>query len=313
MWLQQSRSSLFCLGLSLFALGSAVEAAPKAKPILGEAIFAQGRIQVIAQSAKKQTQANAQHQARLAAQRALARAVGELPFAAEKSVADLVRYPQIAQGVQQILRGAKSCGHGFHSGHGQAWHCLRLSLAGEQGVRRAMSPITHPYQLPAGGAYLSGDALKEEPVKRGLRLNLNDLKKMIPFSLRKEGAPQGPVDGVVIDVRALPYTPTLYKRLVDPRSWALYDPRNVEHGVWLARGSGGHAYSMGSAKAELRRLGSANPLVIKGEQVTATMDLMIRHTDAQKLQQADDQNGFLRKGRLVYLLEPLVETGGSVP
>lgn len=110
-------------------------------------------------------------------------------------------------------------------------------------------------------------------------------------------------DGLILDVRALPFKPALINRVVTKNNEVIYDPSKVDRGILAERGAAEYTNDMGKAKALLGERGSANPLVVQAAGLVKSTDVEVAPDEAGAIFASNQANNFLANARVVFVLQ----------
>ena len=119
--------------------------------------------------------------------------------------------------------------------------------------------------------------------------------------------PEAPYTGLLIDVRGLGLQPSIAPRVLTEAGYVIHGAATVDRGLATDYGVAGYDDDIDRVyKSE--RLGGeeANPFIVRatGTAGRYTGDAIIDNFDAAQVLQADEAGGFLRQGRVTFLLGP---------
>ncbi len=122
--------------------------------------------------------------------------------------------------------------------------------------------------------------------------------------------PDAPYTGLLVDVRGLGLQPSIAPRVLSAAGHVIHGAATVDRS--LATGYGVVGYDDDIARAyKSERLGGeeANPLVVRATGTAGhySGDAVLDNFDAVQVLQADEVGGFLRQGRVTFLLGPSAE------
>ena len=110
-------------------------------------------------------------------------------------------------------------------------------------------------------------------------------------------------DGLIVDVSEFyDFEPALVQHIESEQGDVLYGPGKVAQAFITKRGMASYASDLGKAKAILSGFGSRNPLLVKARALRGNHP-QVSSTDASHIFAANQEESFLEKARVVFLLE----------
>jgi hypothetical protein len=110
-------------------------------------------------------------------------------------------------------------------------------------------------------------------------------------------------DGLILDVRGHPFRPALINRIVTRDGETLYDPATVPPEVLALSGAAGYTNDVGKAKALLKERGSTNPALVRADALVRATDVVVGPADAVAIFAANQENSFLERAMIVFVLQ----------
>jgi hypothetical protein len=109
--------------------------------------------------------------------------------------------------------------------------------------------------------------------------------------------------GLVVDARGIQARPAMSPRIIDEKGQEVYGSMNVEREYAVQQGMSGYARDLTAAQSNPRV--TNNPVSVKGLRTEGAgrSDIMIANTEADKIRAAGDQEGFLKKCRVMIVLD----------
>jgi hypothetical protein len=117
-------------------------------------------------------------------------------------------------------------------------------------------------------------------------------------------APGGEVfTGLVVDARGIQARPAMSPRIIDENGREIYGSMNVEREYAVQQGMSGYARDLTAAQSNARV--TNNPLSVKGLKTEGAgrSDIVIAKADAEKILAAGDNLSFLKKCRVMIVLD----------
>ncbi|MBU1184081.1 MAG: LPP20 family lipoprotein [Proteobacteria bacterium] len=117
-------------------------------------------------------------------------------------------------------------------------------------------------------------------------------------------APGGEVfTGLVVDARGIQARPAMSPRIIDENGREIYGSMNVEREYAVQQGMSGYARDLTAAQSNTRV--TNNPLSVKGLKTEGAgrSDIVIAKADAEKILAAGDNLSFLKKCRVMIVLD----------
>ena len=136
---------------------------------------------------------------------------------------------------------------------------------------------------------------------------------------RKQAAPQAPAPaapqapaaspasggevftGLVVDARGIQARPAMSPRIIDEKGQEVYGSMNVEREYAVQQGMSGYARDLTAAQSNARVTNS--PISVKGLKTEGAgrSDIVIANADAEKIRASGDNQGFLKKCRVMIV------------
>jgi hypothetical protein len=126
----------------------------------------------------------------------------------------------------------------------------------------------------------------------------------IPSSAPVTPAPTGVVyTGMVVDARGLQSRPAMSPKIVDENGKEVYGSMNVDREYAIQQGMSGYARDLTAAQSNPRV--TNNPISVKGVKAEGPgkSDIVISNADAEKIRGASDNLLFLKKCRVMIVLD----------
>lgn len=172
--------------------------------------------------------------------------------------------------------------------------------------------------LVKGAKVMSKEYLSDGTVDVTVRMNLSGrLSQMImpkAFDKQPESAPPPPppavsapagdiFTGLVIDARGLAARPAMSPKIVDENGREVYGSMNVDRQYAIQQGMTGYARDLTAAQSNPRV--TNNPVSVKGVKADGPgkCDIMISNADAGKIRASGDNLSFLKKCRVMIVLD----------
>ena len=118
-------------------------------------------------------------------------------------------------------------------------------------------------------------------------------------------APAGPAayTGMVVDARGVQARPAMSPRVFDEDGKEVYGSANVDREYAVQQGMSGYARDLNAAQSNQRV--TANPITVKALRSSGAghSDLIISNADAQKIRSAGDNMTFMKKCRVMVVLD----------
>jgi hypothetical protein len=117
-------------------------------------------------------------------------------------------------------------------------------------------------------------------------------------------APGGEIfTGLVVDARGIQARPAMSPRIIDENGREIYGSMNVEREYAVQQGMSGYARDLTAAQSNTRV--TNNPLSVKGLKTEGAgrSDIVIAKADAEKILAAGDNLSFLKKCRVMIVLD----------
>ena len=127
---------------------------------------------------------------------------------------------------------------------------------------------------------------------------------MIPPSTPQPPAATSEVfTGLVVDARGIQARPAMSPRVIDEKGQEVYGSMNVEREFAVQQGMSGYARDLTAAQSNPRV--TNNPVSVKGLRTEGAgrSDIVIADADAEKIRAAGDTGGFLKKCRVMIVLD----------
>jgi len=239
-------------------------------------IFKKGYIQVEGKSEGKQSRFQALRAAEVMAQRELLRVLQNIRIYGSKEIGDGAQTADIAG----FLKGSVACGSAYYEERGQAEVCLRLNLYGPQGLYDRILPwlkknrIAPEYHI----AYPAGPS------------------SATPLSDSSH-------DGLILDVRGLPFQPALLNRILTSQDKLVFDPLRIEPELLIKYGCSGYSADLQTARSLLLQRGSSNPLVLSVQELDQHTDVKVSSEQAGFLMASEKAYQVLSQAKIVFLVQ----------
>jgi hypothetical protein len=109
--------------------------------------------------------------------------------------------------------------------------------------------------------------------------------------------------GLVVDARGIQARPAMSPRIIDENGREIYGSMNVEREYAVQQGMSGYARDLTAAQSNTRV--TNNPLSVKGLKTEGAgrSDIVIAKADAEKILAAGDNQSFLKKCRVMIVLD----------
>jgi len=125
-----------------------------------------------------------------------------------------------------------------------------------------------------------------------------------PKAAPEKPAPAGETfTGLVVDARGIQARPAMSPRIIDESGREIYGSMNVEREYAVQQGMSGYARDLTAAQSNPRV--TNNPLSVKGVKTEGAgrSDIVIANADAEKILAAGDNLSFLKKCRVMIVLD----------
>jgi len=122
--------------------------------------------------------------------------------------------------------------------------------------------------------------------------------------------PEAPYTGLLVDVRGLGLQPSIAPRVLSATGHVIHGAATVDRSLATSYGVAGYDDDIDRAYTSERLGGEeANPFVVRatGTAGRYSGDAVLDDFDAVQVLQADEVGGFLRQGRVTFLLGPSAE------
>ena len=109
--------------------------------------------------------------------------------------------------------------------------------------------------------------------------------------------------GLVVDARGIQARPAMSPRIIDEKGQEVYGSMNVEREYAVQQGMSGYARDLTAAQSNSRV--TNNPVSVKGLRTEGAgrSDIVIANADAEKIRASGDNQGFLKKCRVMIVLD----------
>jgi hypothetical protein len=116
-------------------------------------------------------------------------------------------------------------------------------------------------------------------------------------------APGEVFTGLVVDARGIQARPAMSPRILDEKGQEVYGSLNVEREYAVQQGMSGYARDLTAAQSNARVTNS--PLSVKGIKTEGAgrSDIVIANADAEKIRANAENQGFLKKCRVMIVLD----------
>ncbi len=174
------------------------------------------------------------------------------------------------------------------------------------------------------GIVKGAKVMKEEYMSDGtvevtvrMPLSGNFASVIIPRILEKRQAPPTPAPlqastqapggevftGLVVDARGIQARPAMSPRIIDEKGQEVYGSMNVEREYAVQQGMSGYARDLTAAQSNPRV--TNNPVSVKGLRTEGAgrSDIVIANAEAEKIRASGDNQGFLKKCRVMIVLD----------
>ncbi|MEI6314038.1 MAG: hypothetical protein WCO89_04145 [Syntrophus sp. (in: bacteria)] len=171
--------------------------------------------------------------------------------------------------------------------------------------------------LVKGSKVMNKEYLSDGTVEVTVRMNLSGRlsQSIMPKAFEKEqgaapppppavSAPSGDIfTGLVIDARGLAARPAMSPKIVDENGKEVYGSMNVDRLYAIQQGMTGYARDLTAAQSNPRV--TNNPVSVKGVKASGPgkCDIMISNADAEKIRASGDNLSFLKKCRVMIVLD----------
>ena len=109
--------------------------------------------------------------------------------------------------------------------------------------------------------------------------------------------------GLVVDARGIQARPAMSPRIIDEKGQEVYGSMNVDREYAVQQGMSGYARDLTAAQSNPRV--TNNPVSVKGlrTEEAGRSDIVIANAEAEKIRAAGDNEGFLKKCRVMIVLD----------
>jgi len=109
--------------------------------------------------------------------------------------------------------------------------------------------------------------------------------------------------GLVVDARGIQARPAMSPRIIDEKGQEVYGSMNVDREYAVQQGMSGYARDLTAAQGNARVTNS--PISVKGLKTEGAgrSDIVIANADAEKIRASGDNQGFLKKCRVMIVLD----------
>ena len=109
--------------------------------------------------------------------------------------------------------------------------------------------------------------------------------------------------GLVVDARGIQARPAMSPRIIDEKGQEVYGSMNVEREYAVQQGMSGYARDLTAAQSNSRV--TNNPVSVKGLRTEGAgrSDIVIANAEAEKIRASGDNQGFLKKCRVMIVLD----------
>lgn len=262
--------------------------------------FIEGRMVVRGMSAPNKTKFAAEHAARADAQAKMLAAIEGVYLKSEGLFKEGETVALVTTtSVQGQLKGARQCYRTkaqFEQVQvdGQlkyvAEYCLEMPMRGRDSVYSIVYPALKEKQ---------GDLRVDEKPMYDVQQAVAKMPDAAPAA---KPAPAADYDGVIVDVRELRFYPDLANRILTDNNEVLFGPSSVLQEWLIDRGCGAYYTEESRARAQLKRWGSKNPLVVEALDMSGNSDVVISTEQAQVIAASNTKTSFLPAARVIFLL-----------
>lgn len=171
-----------------------------------------------------------------------------------------------------------------------------------EGLIRGAGVVKEEYDMASGAAaiYLS---VSMQGVAAALGPQVSGLMPQMPMYNPAMAASTAGYDGLVIDMRGLPFKPALFNRAVTKNVEAVYDPSKADQKVLTGSGLTAYTNAINEAKTLLSKKGSVNPLVVKASGVVGTTDAELGPIEAAAVFYSNQASRYLEAAKVVFVLD----------
>jgi hypothetical protein len=175
--------------------------------------------------------------------------------------------------------------------------------------------------LVKGAKTMKQEYLSDGTVEVTVRMPLsgNFASVIVPRILERKqaapmlAAPQAPAaspvsagevfTGLVVDARGIQARPAMSPRIIDEKGQEVYGSMNVDREYAVQQGMSGYARDLTAAQSNARVTNS--PVSVKGLKTEGAgrSDIVIANADAEKIRASGDNQGFLKKCRVMIVLD----------
>jgi len=109
--------------------------------------------------------------------------------------------------------------------------------------------------------------------------------------------------GLVVDARGIQARPAMSPRIIDEKGQEVYGSMNVDREYAVQQGMSGYARDLTAAQSNARVTNS--PATVKGLRTEGAgrSDIVIANADAERIRASGDNQGFLKKCRVMIVLD----------
>ncbi len=111
-------------------------------------------------------------------------------------------------------------------------------------------------------------------------------------------------DGLILDVRGLGFKPAIVNRVLTKESEVVFAPSMITNIPMEKSGSIGYTDNPRQASEMLSELGSRQIVTIRPSGLSGSTDVILTKSDALLVYGSDKKSGFLKRGRIVFVLGP---------
>lgn len=171
-----------------------------------------------------------------------------------------------------------------------------------EGIVKGATVVKEEYDLASGTAsvYIS---VPMQGVATALAPQFSGLLSQVPPYAPSLNASTAGYDGLVIDVRGLPFKPALFNRVLTKNGEAVYDPSKTAPNVLTSNGMAAYTNAVAAAKELLSRKGSVNPLVVKASGISGSTDAELGPIEAAAVFYSNQSSRFLEAAKVVFVLD----------
>jgi hypothetical protein len=171
-----------------------------------------------------------------------------------------------------------------------------------EGIIKGASVVNEEYD-PVSGMAAIHLSVPMQGVAGALIPQLSGLMPQMPQYRPASVASTAGYDGLVVDVRGLPFKPALFNRIVTAGGEAVYDPSKADPKALAENGGAAYTNGVAEAKAILVKRGSSNPLVVKASGVAGSTDAELGPIEAGAVFYSNQTSNFLGAAKVVFVLD----------